>query len=392
MSWRASTSALRHGRAGAVALMLVAVFTVAMTSASAARASGPDVGPFGLTPSPTPSGTPRSYFSLAAAPGRTVRDSVVVTNLSRGPERLRLVVSEGVTAANSGSAYEAATRRCATASCWISGLPRIVRLGPRQVRLVGFVVHVPRRTAAGQYLAGVTALAAKKPRPVTVGSRGHASARAIIVDEVTVGVAVTVGDLARLPSGLRVGQVSAGWIGSVPRLSIPVSNTGRTFLRGSGWIRCAAADGTRTYPVIMETVLPGQNAVLPVNARGLRAGTMDCLVRLRTDNRRLIGWSGTVALASRTLTRTYHPSKGVYVSLPAPTTPPWAIALMAVGVLTLFGLLLVLIQRRRSAAFWPAVGEVRPPRRSGPGRGRRLPVPGTWHIGRVTRRRARHGA
>lgn len=61
-----------------------------------------------------------------------------------------------------------------------------------------------------------------------------------------------------------------------------------------------------------------------------------------------------------TITRTYHPVKGVYVSLPEQTVPPWAVALMVIGGLILIGLLAVLIQsRRRLARPVPAAGAIR---------------------------------
>lgn len=346
------------------ATVATAGVTLAVTSlpASAAPASGPAFGPFGMTPSPAASGLPRSYFSFAVQRGQPVSDSVVVTNLSDRPERLRLIRSEGETAANSGSAYQNVTGRCLRSSCWISGLPHVIVLAPKERRLVGFTVRVPRRVRAGQYLAGITLLAAKKPRPVKVGSRGHASAKAIIIDEVTVGVAVTIGNLAALRSRLRIGQPSAGWIGRVVRLSIPVRNTGQTFLHATGRIRCQAGGRWHSYRVIMDTVLPGGNALLAVNARGLRAGSLPCAARLRTGSGALARWSGAVSLAAQVVTRTYHPSKGVYVSVPEPGIPFWAIALIVLGVL-IFGALMALMVRQR-----------RPARRGRPSRGHARPA------------------
>jgi hypothetical protein len=73
----------------------------------------------------------------------------------------------------------------------------------------------------------------------------------------------------------------------------------------------------------METVLPGGHAVLPVNARGLAAGS----------------FSGTAN----------HPADGVFVALPSQTIPPWAIALFIVGGLILAAMLILLIRTRRKA-------------------------------------------
>ena len=61
-----------------------------------------------------------------------------------------------------------------------------------------------------------------------------------------------------------------------------------------GRIRCGSGGHSHSYRVIMRTVLPGQGAVLPVNARGLQIGSRPCAVRLRPSSGRLTRWTGTV--------------------------------------------------------------------------------------------------
>ena len=97
----------------------------------------------------------------------------------------------------------------------------------------------------------------------------------------------------------------------------------------------------------MQTVLPGGSAVLPVNAPGLTSGPLPCTVRLR-DSARLVAWSGTVSVPPRTATRTYHLDKDAYVALPEGTVPPWAVALLVIGALTLASLLALLARSRTS--------------------------------------------
>ncbi len=349
-------------RSAVACTALAAALAASVTSGVAAPATGPTFGSFGMTPATAASGQPRSYFNFSVRPGQTVRDSVVVTNLSHNYERLQMTVAKGVTATNSGSAYENVNGRCVGPSCWVSGLPPTIVLAPKEQRLVGFAVSVPSFVGRGQYLTGITVLAAKNPKAVQVGKRGHSSAQAIVIDEVTVGVALTIGDLSKLTTRLRIGQVSTQWIGTMPRLNIPVANTGQTFVRATGKIRCLSGARTHSYGVTMETVLPEGGAALPVNAPGLQVGSFACQVRLRTDTGSLVRWSGRVSLASTVATRTYHPAKGVYVSLPEPTTPAWAIALMVLGGLIFFTLLLMLIRRRRgvrAAAAAPALAQDR---------------------------------
>lgn len=334
------------GIASLVALTACAALISAATPAQAASVLG--TGPFGLIPSPLPGGQPRSYFQFSVAPGRSAQDTAVISNESSKTERLRIIMSRGVTAANSGSAYESVTGRCDRSTCWASGLPRTVTLAPGARRALSFRVAVPRGTRPGQYLAGITAESALRRRAVRLGSHGHASARAIIIDQVTVGVAVTVGSLARLRTGVRISAVSAGWIGTMPRMSIPVRNTGQTFVRATGSLACSQNGRRHSYPVIMETVLPGGRAVLAVNARGLQAGSLPCSVRLRDTDGALFSWSGAVNLPNRKATRTLNTAKGVYVSLPEDSVPPWAIALMVIGALIFASLMILLLRRRRS--------------------------------------------
>jgi hypothetical protein len=333
------------GRSVAALAMLAAVAIPA--GAQAASVSAPAPGPFGLIPTPTAAGQPRPYFQMTIAPGRSAVDTAIISNEGTRPQRLKVTVSKGVTAANSGSAFEGITGRCQGTGCWVKKLPGTVTLAPGARKIFAFQVTVPRWARPGQYLAGITAESAIRPRPVVVGKNGHSQARAIIIDEVTVGVAVTVGDLSRLHTALAIWPVSAGWIGSTPRLYIPVHNPGQTFVRAAGRISCTSKGRRHSYRVFMSTVLPRGGAVLPVNAPGLVSGPTPCEIRLNDGTGVPVTWSGVVNVPPRTITRTYHPAKGVYVSLPEQTVPPWAIALMVIGGLTLTSLLAVLIQSRR---------------------------------------------
>jgi hypothetical protein len=337
------------------AWLAVLAFVAAIAGwAPGAAAGNPATGPFGLTPTTTPSGQPRPYVKLAIAPGRSASDSVIVSNESARRERLRVVASEGITAANSGSAFLDTTGACAGAGCWLSLRPTVVILAAGARRILPFTVTVPRRTRPGQYLAGITVTPARPPHAVLIGSRGRRSARAIIIDQVTVGVAITIGRLARLRSGLKLSAVAALWIGTTPRLEIPVRNVGQTFLRATGRVTCRPDSRRRSYRVIMETVLPGGTAVLAVNAPGLRSGPARCMVRLHDGSRLSVAWSGVVNVPSQTPTRTFHPARSVYVSLPENTVPPWAVALIVIGTLLLAGVLALLMLRRRDSA--PTLG------------------------------------
>jgi hypothetical protein len=305
------------------------------------------MGPFGLTPSPAPAGQPRPFFNLTVAPGRSAWDTAIISNEGTRTERLKITISRGVTAANSGSAFEGIAGKCAGVGCWVTGLPATVTLAPGARRTLAFRIAVPPRTRPAQYLAGITAESAIRPRAVRVGSNGHASAKAIIIDQVTVGVAVTVGPLSQLKTVLVISAVSAGWAGPTPRLYIPVRNSGQAFVRATGNVSCRVGGRNHFYRVILETVLPGGSAVLPINAPGLSSGLVPCTVWLHDGAGPPVAWSGIVNVPPRTPTRTFHPAKGVYISLPEDTVPPWAVALMVIGALILASLLTLLVLSRK---------------------------------------------
>jgi hypothetical protein len=77
---------------------------------------------------------------------------------------------------------------------------------------------------------------------------------------------VTVGTLSRLRTAVRITGVSGAWIGTTPRVSIGVRNTGQTFARATGTLACTQSGRRHSCKVYMGTVLPGGRAVLAVNA------------------------------------------------------------------------------------------------------------------------------
>lgn len=356
-----TTRRRRPWAAACVAILTVLVTATGTATASPVRASNTvGSGSFGLTPTPSPTGRQRSYFDLAVSPGGSVQDTVIVSNTRAAVEDLKIGVSSAITAANSGTAYQSPSRACAGPACWVTGLPARLSLAPHERRLLAFRVAVPDGTAPAQYLVGITAEPATPPAAVHVGSNGQASAEAIFINKVTTGVAVTVGSLSRMRTGLTVSQVTATWIGSTPRLLIPVSNDGQRFVRATGTISCGAGADSRSYRVVMQTVLPGGSAMLPVNAPGLDRGQLPCTVRLDDDTEHPVSWSGTVNLPTTTQARVFHTGNGAYSVLPPSTTPIWAITLTVIGVLILAALLALLVLHHMRRRTQLAVGKARP--------------------------------
>lgn len=348
------TSACSPGRLGrrlaAPAALTALAAAAVLLPAGPSAAAGPGAsGTFSITPAPGSAGSPAPYFVMSLAPGATATATVIITNHGPTAEKLKLSRSTGVTAGNGGSAFSQSFQSCAGPGCWVTGLPGNLTLAGGASEALRFTVHVPAGTQHGQYLAGITGELATKPASVQVGSNGQASARAIIVQQVTVAVAVTVGPLASLTTRLRISDVFGSAIGSLARLNIVLDNTGQTFTRATGDANCTAGGKQESYPVVASTVLPHDHATIPANARGLPEGaSFPCRVRLVYGSGRVAIWTGQVSVPAPPRTRIIHTGSGTYAVIPAASgIPTWAIALIIVGVLLLIAVAVLLLRLHR---------------------------------------------
>lgn len=334
----------RPSRAAVAALAALAV----MTTIPPAAAAGGGNGAFGLTPAPYRDGRAAPYFKLSVAAGHSAVGTALLRNLGQTTEKLKVSRSTGVTAANGGSAFSRSFQSCSGPGCWVTGLPEVVTLPAGAAEKLQFTVHVPARTARGQYLAGITAEPAARPRAVQVGSNGAAKASAIIIEQATVGVAVTIGSPALLTTRLRIPGVSGAAVGSVARLNIRLRNTGQTFAHAAGKASCSVGGQHHSFAVVAATLLPHDQAVIAVNARGLPEGvSMPCAVRLGYGHGRTVSWAGPVTVPAASRQRTVHTGPGVYSVVPAAGIPLWAIGLLVVGVLVLAAAAVLLLRTRR---------------------------------------------
>ena len=337
--------------AAAVVMAALAVVTP-LLPAAAAPAGGN--GQFGLTPVPDSAGRVAPYFTLTMAAGESATDTALISNEGRATERLKLSRATGVTAGNGGSAFSQEFLRCSGTGCWVSGLAGEVTLPAGTAERLPFTVRVPAGTPPGQYLAGLTVEAATPPPSVQVGSNGKATARAVIIERVTVAVAVTVGVLSRMTTRLQIPGVSGQAIGPTARLNLELANTGQTFAHGTGEASCTVAGRSHSFAFYASTVLPHDHAVIAVNAPGLPEGVaMPCAVRFSYGNGQIASWAGPVTVPAPPRARIVHTGPGAYSVVPEGGIPAWAIALLVIGVLVLAvlaGLLLWLYRRSRTGA------------------------------------------
>ncbi|MGD0245797.1 MAG: hypothetical protein ABSB59_36485 [Streptosporangiaceae bacterium] len=338
----------RWGSLAGAAALAALVAVIPALPAAAARADGN--GQFGITPAPDSNGIAAPYFIMTVAPGRSAVGTAVISNLGTRTVTLKIGRSAGVTAGNGGSAFSPSFRGCSGPGCWVTGLPGTVTLPGGTSERRSFTVHVPARAAPGQYLAGITVESNARPRPVQIGSTATgAMARAIIIDQVTVGVAVTVGSLHRMTTRLRIPAVTGAVIGRLARVNILLRNTGQTFTGARGRASCTADGRRHAYTVVAGTILPHGQAAIPVNAPGLpKATAVPCTMVLGYGRGLTVRWAGTVTVPGAPSTRTYHTGLGAYTVVPSGSSvPPWAIALMIIGVLALVVMAVLLRRSRR---------------------------------------------
>jgi hypothetical protein len=356
MGWCSRLAARLRPAAVLASLAGVVVLSLGLAppavAAPRSESGGPGVNPLGIAGEfgLAPVNQRTSYFQLAIAPGHAITAEFIIANLARLPQTLTLGHATGITAGNGGSAYLPAARRCSGPGCWVTDLPGRVTLAPKQSAYVTFQVRVPRGTRPGQYLTGIAAGSATESGPVQVGSNGHGSgALAVIHNTVTLGVAVTVGNLPDLVSRLSVHGVQGMTEGPVARLSISLYNTGQTFSHGTGQATCQAGGRPHTYPFYAATVLPGNHASIAVNAPGLPEGaTLPCAVQLRYGHGQVVHWAGLVGIPRGPGWHSVAAGNGVYAEISPAGFPRWGIGLIIVCLLLGAAVVYLLAQQRRS--------------------------------------------
>jgi hypothetical protein len=231
----------------------------------------------------------------------------------------------------------------------VTGLPSTITLEPGARKTLRFTIGIPEATPLQQYLAGITAQPVTPPPAVSVGSNGQATAKAVIINQITVGVAVTVGSFSQLRTRLDIPNVTTGTAGRTPRIDVHLRNNGQTFTKATGVVSCTVGRKRLSYPVAVDTILPGDPAVVSVHAPRLPAGQpLPCTVQLRYSNGLTNAWSDTITIPTSPHSIIVQTGPGTYSTLPTGGIPAWAIALIVIGALTLAALITVtaLVLRR----------------------------------------------
>jgi hypothetical protein len=226
-------------------LPLAALLFAGSLAAASASARGPAV----IVKVHQASGLASPYLQLAGSAGSSVRAGALdLVNPTANRVAVRLDPVDGITTNTLGSAYTLADAGKHGPTIWLRLGRRRVVLGPHANQSVSVSVAVPRSTAPGDYLAGVSVEAlgqtqrTKASRGVTIGE----------IDRYAIGVQVKLPG-ARHPAvkftGATVTREPAGLT-----FLLAASNTGNVILKGvHGWVR--VTHGNRV--VSAATIQPG---------------------------------------------------------------------------------------------------------------------------------------
>ncbi len=315
------------------AITLITV-TGAATAAQAASFSG------GFGAAPVGAGA-SGYFSVTLGPGTGATRTVLISNLRATRQTLDLYAVRGVTAPSSGDVYVGKPGTCAAVGCWIARLPARLTLAAHRARSVAFAVHVPAGTTPGQYLGGVAVQPARSPAP-TAGQ----GARSVIVHEVVIGVAVTVG--SHYASRLWIPRVTGAAIGDVGGIAVAEANGGAQFEHPTGTATVVANGASNSFPLLSRTMLPGGRATLRVLTPHIAPGAYPARVALTYDGgARTTYWSGTVQVPAVRTGAAGPNGRALAVSQRSSSPPVLLLLGTGVGGAVLAALTVSLHRRRR---------------------------------------------
>ncbi len=223
--------------------------------------------PFSVVPFPSLSVSGRlGYFNFNLKPGDYQRGYLQIANTSDHVDTLVVTRANGETATDSGDAYVAVMdgRSCEASACWLTGLPKTITLLAGKSEVIQFGVKVPKSASAGQQLAGVATQLINQPSTTSSSSIPGVSAKVNVVTQVTIGVATTIGNPARLHPNIQIVSVTSGVVGSTQSVVVREANRGNTFVHPKGSLVIRYNSREISHPVVSSTVLPGWSATLSI--------------------------------------------------------------------------------------------------------------------------------
>jgi hypothetical protein len=230
----------------------------------------------------------KSYFVFDARPGRTIRNTVRVTNVGNLTGTVKLYAVDGTTGRTSGTVYRNAGNRRRDVGAWLRLSTSTLTLRPGQSRIVSFYVAVPARARSGDHVGGIVA------ENEAVQSSASGKGLQIKIKHLTIS-AVVVRVPGPTTARLTLSRVTASGGHGYQYLNLRLANRGRVMMKPIGSLVLTTATGkTLTSKAIrLDTLIPHTVISYPVSLRkALKPGHWNATVVLHYGNRVLVNGEG----------------------------------------------------------------------------------------------------
>lgn len=247
-----------------------AVLIVLALALGWAVAGAADGGPqFSLRPTQADPNIPatKSYFIFNAAPGKDVRNAVLVRNSGTTTGTAHLYAVDGKTGQTSGAVYPSEGSSPHDVGAWIHLDRSTITLKPGEQQAVAFTVTIPPSADVGQHLGGIVAEDSDVRRPDhKQGLQINVVLRAVIAVQV---------NLPGTPVyNVTVGDITASGSSNHQTLVIHMRNAGNQMVKPKGRLTVVDSEGheVQSLPLTLDTFVPQTAIEYPVFVRGQALG------------------------------------------------------------------------------------------------------------------------
>jgi hypothetical protein len=246
----------RFGRWLILALLAALILPLSVAQAAAQDATpSTDSGPrFVIRPV---DGADGDYFTLKADAGTTNKLTVVLGNADDEDLKLRTFANDAVPMINGGFSIADEAVPATGVANWIDYPAETFTFKPSEGIERTFTVTIPADTKPGQYIAG---LALQTADPIEV--EGTSMFNQIIRKTIAVFIIVPGPE----QPAFELGTPELKTDSAIPRIEIPVINTGNVLVKPAGELTLSDASGETvlTAPIAMGSVYAGTTAPLSV--------------------------------------------------------------------------------------------------------------------------------
>lgn len=269
------------------AVIVFLIFVLVRANGAVNAQSGVEGSSFGIRPTKAYEDRAETfvYFSYELAPGVEVSDEALVMNNGSVPVTLKLYAADGITAQNGSTAFteqgKTSTGGSQGVSNWINLQANEIALEPGQEITVPFTLKVPTDAEPGHHVAGLVVEALPNegapsveseyeasPNEATLPVKGESEAEFAVNVIQRVGVAVVVDVPGPHIAGLEIDNISLNQQDdNGATFVIAVHNIGNIFITAEGFLTITDTNlqTLATFPVELDTVLPGDQTIYYVN-------------------------------------------------------------------------------------------------------------------------------